>query len=76
MNTTQDVGGIAGPGTVTFSMHGGRASEGRLQVDGMGVGGALGGAGVSFYVPDVGNSEEITFTTAPAGSARRSRAVR
>jgi hypothetical protein len=63
VNTTQDVGGIAGPGTVTFSMHGGRASEGRLQVDGMGVGGALGGAGVSFYVPDVGNAEEITFTT-------------
>ena len=63
VNTTQDVGGIAGPGTVTFSMHGGRTSEGRLQVDGMGVGGALGGAGVSFYVPDVGNSEEITFTT-------------
>ena len=64
VNTTQDVGGIAGPGTVTFSMHGGRTSEGRLQVDGIGVGGALGGAGVSFYVPDVGNAEEITFTTA------------
>jgi hypothetical protein len=63
VNTTQDVGGIAGPGTVTFSMHGGRNTEGRLQVDGLGVGGALGGAGVSFYVPDVGNAEEITFTT-------------
>src|SRR5581483_2147600 len=31
--SVQDVGGIAGPSTVTFSMHGGPLSEGRLQVD-------------------------------------------
>jgi hypothetical protein len=63
VSSTQDVGGIAGPATVTFSIHGGRGSEGRLQVDGMGAGAALGGAGVSFYVPDLGNAEEVTFTT-------------
>jgi hypothetical protein len=60
---TNDVGGIAGPATVTFSNHGGPLSEGRLQVDGIGVGSAVGGSGVSYYVADTGNAEEVTFTT-------------
>jgi hypothetical protein len=34
--STNDVGGLSGPATVTFSIHGGRGNEGRLQVDGMG----------------------------------------
>jgi hypothetical protein len=58
-----DVGGIAGPATVTFSNHGGPLSEGRLQIDGIGVGSAVGGSGVSYYVADTGNAEEVTFTT-------------
>ena len=63
VNTTQDVDGS--PGLAYRHLLDARRPhfEGRLQVDGMGRGGALGGAGVSFYVPDVGNSEEITFTT-------------
>lgn len=60
---TNDVGGIAGPSTVTFANHGGPLTEGRLQVDGMSVGSAVGGSGVSFYVADVGNSQEVTFST-------------
>jgi hypothetical protein len=60
---TNDVGGIAGPATVTFANHGGPTTEGRLQVDGMGVGSAVGGSGVSYYVADTGNAEEISFTT-------------
>jgi len=60
---TNDVGGIAGPATVTFSNHGGPLSEGRLQIDGIGVGSAVGGSGVSYYVADTGNAEEVTFTT-------------
>jgi hypothetical protein len=60
---TQDVGGIAGPSVITFSVHGGRLSEGRLQVDGLQVGAAVGGSGTSFYVVDIGNSQEVTFST-------------
>lgn len=62
--STQDVGGIAGPATVTYSNHGGPLTEGRLQVDGMSVGSAVGGSGVSYYVADVGHAQEIVFSTA------------
>jgi hypothetical protein len=62
--TTQDVGGIAGPTTVTFSMRGGPGNEGRLTVDGMSLGASLNGTGVSYTVADVGNAQEIVFTTA------------
>jgi hypothetical protein len=61
LSGTQDVGGISGPATNTFTVHGGRLSEGRLQVDGLPTGGAQGGAGVSFYVADIGNAQEVTF---------------
>jgi hypothetical protein len=60
---SQDVGGIAGPSVIVFSIHGGRLSEGRLQVDGLSVGAAVGGSGTSFYVVDIGNSQEVTFST-------------
>jgi len=63
LSGTQDVGGISGPATNTFSIHGGRSTEGRLQVDGLPVGAALGGSGVSFYVADIGNAQEVTFAT-------------
>ena len=62
--TTQDVGGIAGPTTVTFSSRGGPGNEGRLTVDGMSLGASLNGTGVSYTVADVGNAAEIVFTTA------------
>jgi hypothetical protein len=58
---SQDVGGIVGPSVVTFSGYGGRAGEGRLQVDGVGVGGNT--AGTSYYVADLGNAQEVTITT-------------
>ena len=61
--SVQDVGGIAGPATVTFSIHGGPLTEGRLQVDGMSIGSSQGGSGVSFYVADVGHAQEIVFST-------------
>jgi hypothetical protein len=61
--STNDVGGLSGPATVTFAIHGGRGNEGRLQVDGVSVGAALNGSGVSYYVADVGNAQEIAFTT-------------
>ena len=61
--STNDVGGLGGPVTVTFAIHGGRSNEGRLQVDGMGVGSTLNGGGVSYYSADIGNAQEIAFTT-------------
>ncbi len=61
---SQDVGGIAGPVTVTFSMRGGPGNEGRLTVDGLSLGASLNGTGVSYTVADVGNAQEVVFTTA------------
>jgi len=51
------------PGLAVFGGPGGRGTEGRLQVDGLGVGAPLSGGGVSGYAPDIGNAAEITFTT-------------
>ena len=51
------------PGLVVFGGPGGRGTEGRLQVDGLGVGAPLSGGGVSGYLPDIANAQEVTFTT-------------
>ncbi len=61
---TQDVGGLAGPVTVTFNMRGGPGNEGRLTLDGLSLGASLNGTGVSYTVADVPNAQEIVFTTA------------
>ena len=57
------------PGLVVFGGPGGRGNEGRLQVDGLGVGAPLSGGGVSSYAPDIGNAQEVT-STPRAGSAK------
>jgi hypothetical protein len=51
------------PGMVVFGGFGGRSNEGRVSVDGMSVGSAFNGAGVSSYLPDVANAREITMIT-------------
>ncbi len=58
---SQDVGGVVGPSVVTFQAYGGRSGEGRLQVDGVGVGGNT--AGSSYYVADLTNAQEVSITT-------------
>jgi hypothetical protein len=71
---TLDVGGLRNGAEVnSFSAHGGRADDGRLQLDGMGVGGPTGGAGAnsggggtSYFQPDVGNAAELAVTTSGA----------
>ena len=63
LSGSTDVGGIGGPAVITFAMHGGRFSEGRLQLDGTSTGAAVGGSGTSYYVVDVGNAQEVTFST-------------
>ena len=64
LSGTQDVGGLAGPVTVTFAMRGGPGNEGRLTVDGLSLGASLNGTGVSYTVADIGNAQEVVFTTA------------
>ena len=50
--------------TASFPMHGGRANEGRLLLDGMNIGSPPSGNSATSYVIDVGNAHEITFATA------------
>jgi len=64
--TAQNVGGINGPTPPFFGGHGGAATEGRLNMDGIGTGGATGG--VSLLIVDTGNAAEITVNTT-GGSA-------
>src|SRR5262252_7756834 len=45
-----------------FQIHGGRRNEGQVLVDGMN--GGYQGMGVSGYVPEVGNSQEVVFSLA------------
>ena len=62
-----DVGGLSGPIFSVFQVHGGQRNEGRVQVDGQETG-FQGTSGVSYYVADVANAAEITFSL-PGGSA-------
>jgi hypothetical protein len=55
-----DVGGSSGPVFSVFQIHGGRRNEGQVLVDGMSAG--YQGMGVSSYVPEVGNSQEVNFS--------------
>src|SRR3979490_1653366 len=50
------------PGMIVFGTAGLRGNEGRLQVDGLGVGAARNGGGVSGYNADIANAQEISFT--------------
>jgi hypothetical protein len=51
------------PGMVVFGGFGGRSNEGRVNVDGISVGSAFNGAGVSSYIADVANAREIAMVT-------------
>ncbi|MGH9238496.1 MAG: carboxypeptidase regulatory-like domain-containing protein [Vicinamibacterales bacterium] len=66
-NTVTQAGGAMDtqvvPGMVVFGGAGGRSNEGRVNLDGISVGSAFNGAGVSSYIPDVGNAREVTMTT-------------
>ncbi len=55
-----DIGGASGPIFSVFQTHGGRRNEGQVLVDGLSMG--FQGMGVSFYVPEVGTAQEVTFS--------------
>ena len=54
---------LTGATTTQFPIHGGRNNEGRLHVDGLNIGNPVGGNQPPGYVADIGNAQEITFTT-------------
>ena len=62
--TTSDI--QVTPQMTVFGGAGGRGNEGRMQVDGLNVGATLNGGGVSTYIADIGNAQEVT-TTASGG---------
>jgi hypothetical protein len=57
-----DVGGAQGGIFNVFQVHGGRRNEGQVQIDGMSAG--YQGMGVSSYVTEIGNAQEVVFTLA------------
>ena len=69
-----DVGGANAAVFSVFQVHGGRRNEGQVLVDGMS--GGYQGMGVSSYVPDIGNSQEVVLLAQPADLARRRPAAR
>jgi hypothetical protein len=54
---------VTGPATVSFPMHGGRAQEGRLLLDGLTIGSPPAGNSATTYDVDVGQAQEVTFFT-------------
>jgi hypothetical protein len=61
ITNTNDV--ATGTATTQFPIHGGRNNEGRMTIDGLNVGNPPGGNQPPGFSVDVGNSEEISFTT-------------
>ncbi len=62
----QDVGGSRGPASTSdrYVVHGGVITDSRVQVDGLGTGSAEGGgASGTFYMPNVGSSQEVAVST-------------
>jgi len=57
---------VTGTATTSFPIHGGRVNEGRLLLDGLNVGSASAGNSATSYTIDVGQAQEVTFTTAGA----------
>ena len=53
----------AGTVTTQFPVHGGRANESRMTVDGLNIGNPPGGGQPPTYVADIGNAQEIAFQT-------------
>ncbi len=54
---------VTGTVTTQFPIHGGRNNEGRMTIDGLNIGTAVGGNQPPQYVADIGNAQEVSFTT-------------
>ena len=54
---------VTGTATTQFPIHGGRNNEGRMTIDGLNIGNPIGGNQPPQYSADIGNAQEVTFTT-------------
>ena len=54
---------VTGTATTQFPIHGGRNNEGRMTIDGLNIGNPVGGNQPPQYTADIGNAQEVTFTT-------------
>src|SRR6059036_2655599 len=54
---------VTGTATTQFPIHGGRNNEGRMTIDGLNIGNPVGGNQPPQYSADIGNAQEVTFTT-------------
>ena len=54
---------VTGTATTQFPIHGGRNNEGRMTIDGLNIGNPVGGNQPPRYIADIGNAQEVTFTT-------------
>src|SRR5436190_5606053 len=57
---------VTGTATTSFPIHGGRANEGRLTVDGLNIGSPPSGNSATSYVLDAGAAQEVTFLSGAA----------
>ena len=57
---------VTGTAATQFPIHGGRAAEGRLSLDGLTVGSPPNGSSPTNYAVDAGNAVEVTFSTSGA----------
>jgi hypothetical protein len=57
---------VTGPSTMSFPIHGGRANEGRLLLDGLTIGSPPSGNSATSYDIDVGQAEDVTVTSSGA----------
>src|SRR5258706_2354612 len=62
MTNLNDV--VTATSTTQFQIHGGRNTDARMTVDGLNIGNPPGGNQPPAYIADVGNAQEVTFTTA------------
>ncbi len=58
---------VTGAASTSFPIHGGRTNESRLFVDGLNVGSPPNGNSATSYTIDVGNSQEVSFTSGGLG---------
>src|SRR6185503_19575194 len=54
---------VTGTATTQSPIHGGRNNEGRMTIDGLNIGNPTGGNQPPGYTADIGNAQEVTFTT-------------
>jgi hypothetical protein len=59
VTNNSSLGAMATPDMTFFTAHGGRANEGRVQIDGLPVAASFNGGGVSTFTYDTANAEEL-----------------